>query len=271
MKTYSIKFFLALSTFGILGSALAQVVGGDFVTVNGSKITANQINEWVSFATSEGAKDTPELRQSILNDLVIREAIDQDIKKTGLLSKGNNAFKVKLATQNAKMELWFAQYFAAHPITEVDVRAEYDKQVEMSKDPKNAKEYQISQIVLASESDGNQVLAQLKSGSSFESLAKERSIDKVSAQNGGLVGWALPTQLASPMNDIVLGLSKGGVVLKPILVGNVWYVIKVDDVKPFVLPSFDQAKASVAQAMVQKERQAAIQGLLSNAKISKGK
>jgi peptidyl-prolyl cis-trans isomerase C len=271
MKTLSIKTFFLLMTALVMGSAFAQGPGSALVIINGTKITSAQLEQWVSIATSEGAKDSPELRQGILNDLVIREAIEQDIKKTNLLSKGNNAFKVKLATQNAAMELWFAQYFAAHPISEADIKAEYDKQVALSKEPKNAKEYQLSQIVVPSEVDGNQILSQLQAGSSFQALAKEKSLDKVSSQNGGLVGWALPGQLAPPMNDVVLTLSKGGVVSKPIQVGNVWYVVKVDDVKPFVMPTFDQAKTGITQAMIQKERQSAIQSLLKDAKISKGK
>jgi len=270
-NTSLIKHLLVFVLILLTGTCFAQGSGSVLVTVNGTKITAAQLDQFIALATTQGAQDTPELRQNFLNDLIVREAIAQDVKKTGLLTKGNNALKLKIAEQDAVMGLWFTQYFSQHPISESDVRNEYDKQVAVSKDPKNSKEYQISQILLASESDGNQILSQLKSGSSFESLAKEKSIDKASARNGGLIGWALPSQLASPINEIVTSLSKGGVVSKPTQVGSVWYVVKVDDIKPFVLPSFDQAKAGIAQAMIQKERQEAIQGLLKGAKISIGK
>ena len=166
----------------LLISALFLLVGGIafaqsgpnnvLVVVNGAKITAGQLNEWVNVAVSEGAKDTPELRQSIMNDLILREAVSQDAKKSGLLTSGNNAFKLKLAEQNAVLELWFAQYFKAHPLSEADVKAEYEKQVALSKEPQNTKEYKLSQIVVGSEADANQIITELNKGASFATLAQ---------------------------------------------------------------------------------------------------
>ncbi len=271
MKTHYIKFFLSITIFFLCSIAFAQGAGNIVATVNGVKITLAQLDQWVSLATSMGAKDTPELRQRVLNDMVIREAVEQDVKKTGLLSKGSNALKVKMAEKNAEMELWFAQYFALHPLSEADIRAEYEKQAAIGKDPRNAKEYQISQIVSVSEPDAMQILSQIKNGASFETLAQEKSLDKTTSQNGGLVGWVLPTQLASPMNEVLPTLSKASVVAKPIQVGAAWYIVKVNDVKPFVMPSFDQAKANIAQSLIQKERQEAIGALLKNSKITRAK
>ncbi|QWD92700.1 peptidyl-prolyl cis-trans isomerase [Polynucleobacter asymbioticus] len=247
----------------------AQSAGSVLVTVNGSKITTNQLNDWVASAVADGNPDTPQLRQNILNDLVMREAINQDVKKTGLLNKGNNAFKVKLAEQNAIVELWFAQYLKAHPITEADVQAEYDKQVALSKDPKNSKEYQVSQIVVATEAEALALMKQIKDPSSFAILAKEKSLDKSTSERGGLVGWALPSQLAAPMNEIVPTLTKGKIAPKPIQTNVGWYIIQLDDVKPVVIPPFDQVKENIARAMIQQKRQEAVSQLMGAAKIVK--
>jgi peptidyl-prolyl cis-trans isomerase C len=159
MKSKLIPIFLVATGF-FLNPAQAQT-SKTLLTVNGAKITSAQVDQWVSVSVAEGAKDTPELRQSILNDLVLREAVAQDAKKTGLLTKGNNAFKIKMAEQNAMMDIWFSQYFADHPVTNDDVRAVYDKQVELSKDPKNSKEYLVSQIVVANEAKGLSLLSKL--------------------------------------------------------------------------------------------------------------
>lgn len=252
-------------------SVLAQGAGSTLVFVNGVKITSTQLDQFVSLAVSQGRQDTPQLRQDFLNDLVVREAIAQDAKKTGLLTKGNNALKLKIAEQDAVMGLWFTQYLSQHPISEADVRNEYDKQVAVSKDPKNAKEYQISQIVTGTESEAMEIHAQLWGGSKFELLAKEKSLDKSSAQNGGMLGWGLPSQLASPMGEVVTTLSKGEVAPKPFRMGSAWYVLKVDDIRSFVMPGFDQVKASITQAMLQRERREAVQALLKNVKVTQGK
>jgi len=45
------------------------------VLVNGSKITAKQLDEMVGLAVKGGATDTTQLRQALLNDLIVKEAI----------------------------------------------------------------------------------------------------------------------------------------------------------------------------------------------------
>lgn len=266
-KLYS---YLVVSFLTLAMSAAHAQQSQTLLTVNGAKITAAQVDQWVAVSVSEGAKDTPELRQSILNDLVLREAVAQDAKKTGLLNKPNNAFKIKMAEQNAMMDIWFAQYFAAHPVTNEDVRAVYDKQVELSKDPKNSTEYLVAQIVVANEADGVEIIRQINNGASFADLAKAKSLDQTSGQQGGIVGWALPSQLTPPINDLVPNLTKGKVTQVPVKTSNGWHVIKVDDTRPFVLPTFDQARNAIAQSLIQQKRQEAVNVLMKSTKISKG-
>jgi len=83
-----------------------------------------------------------------------------------------------------------------------------------------------------------------------------------------VMGWALPSQLVPPINETVVTMNKGQFTLKPIKTDNGWHIVMVDDVKPFVLPSFDEAKAGIAQALVQQRRQEAVGALMKNVKLS---
>lgn len=264
MKNNVIALVLTL----LCAPALAQNTSGGLVTVNGVKISASQLNDWVANALSEGAQDSEQLRQAALNDLILREAIMQDAKKSGLASAPNNAFKLKIAQQNVLIEMWFANYLTAHPITDQDIKAEYEKQVLFSKDPKNARQYQISQIVVEREDEAQQLRSKINGSAGFEALAREKSADKATAVNGGLVGWVFPSQLAAPANEIVPKLSKGET-SKPIQIGSAWYLIKIDDSKPFVMPDFEQAKPTIIQGLAQQRRQQAAKALLDSAKITK--
>ena len=257
---------LAFSSAAVLAYAQSGPV---LMTINGSKIYTSQVNEMVSMAVANGAKDSPELRQNILNDLVVREVITQDIKKTGLLNKDNNALKLKLAQQNTMLDLWFAEYFKTHQITEADVKAEYERQLAISKEPKNSKQYEVAQIMVATEAEAQEIIKQIKSGTKFETLAKEKSLEKTSGAQGGVVGWVFPDQLAPPINDVIVNLGKGNITQSPIKTSNGWHVIKVDNIRAFEMPSFDQAKNTIAQELVQQRRQAAINALLKDAKVSK--
>jgi peptidyl-prolyl cis-trans isomerase C len=202
--------------------------------------------------------------------LVVREVISQDIRKTGLLNKDNNALKLKLAQQNTLLELWFEEYFKKNPVTESDIRAEYDRQVALSKEPQNSKQYEVSQIQVATEAEAAEIIQQINKGAKFETLAKDKSVEKISGAQGGLVGWVLPAQLAPPINMLIVNLDKGKVTQTPIRTNNGWHVIRVDDVRPFVIAPFDQLRNTLAQELVQQRRQQAINQLIQNAKVAKG-
>jgi peptidyl-prolyl cis-trans isomerase C len=259
---------LALLPF-FVATAFGQGTGSTLLTVNGAKITNVMLNESVNNAVAEGAKDTPELRQTILNDLILREAISQDAKKTGLLTMGDNAHRLKLAQQNAILELWFAQYFKKNPVTENDIYAEYDKQVEISKDLKSAKEYLVAQILVADEVTAVDLIKKINSGTPFDELAKTNSLDKTSGLQGGVVGWILPNQLIPLVSEVVPNLSKGQVSQSAIKTVNGWHIIKVQDIRPFVIPSFDQSKNAIVQRLVQLRRQEAANALMQSVKVVK--
>lgn len=265
-----LRALTALTLSGAAVVAYAQS-GPVLMTINGNKIYTSQVNEMVSMAVANGAKDSPELRQNVLNDLAVREVITQDIKKTGLLNKDNNALKLKLAQQNAMLDLWFAEYFKTHQVTEADVKAEYDRQLAFSKEPKNSKQYEVAQIMVATEAEAQDIIKQINAGTKFEALAKEKSLEKVSGAQGGLVGWVFPSQLAPPINDLIVNLGKGNITQSPVKTNNGWHVIKLDNIRLFEMPSFDQAKNTIAQELVQQRRQEAINALLKDAKITNSK
>lgn len=266
------QLFQCIATVALTGTSVCAYAqsGSVAMTINGGKIYTSQVNEMVSMAVANGAKDSPELRQNVLNDLAVREAITQDVKKTGLLSKDNNALKLKLAEQNAMLELWFSEYVKSRPVTEADVKAEYDRQATASKEPQNSQQYEVAQIMVTTEAEAVDLIKQINAGTKFETLAKEKSLEKVSGAQGGVVGWVFPAQLAPPINELIVSLGKGKVAPSPVKTNNGWHVIKLDDVRPFVIPSYDQVRNNIAQELLQQRRQEAINALLKDAKVVKG-
>lgn len=259
----SIALLLSAGSYAQAGS---QVV----VLVNGSKIYQKQIDEAVKAEIARGATDNPKLRQGILNDLVFREAVTQDVKKKGLAAQPDNEYRIRMAQQTAIVDIWFDQFFQNHPITEADVRAEYDKEVVRSKEPKNANQYFISEIVVGSEDEAKDVIAKLNSGGDFAALAKEKSLDKQATQNGGQLGWALPSQFVPALSDVVMTLGKGMIATTPVKTDFGWVVVKVSDIRAFKVPPFDEVKQNLVNMMIQAEKQRAIGGLMSTVKVTKG-
>jgi len=248
--------------------AQTQSSNGVAATVNGVKVFNKDLELMVKTAEASGAKDSPDLRNAILNDLVIREAILQDVKKNGLEKRGDNEARIKIANQNILIDLWFAEFMKANPITDSEIRAEYDRQAAITKEGKNSNEYKISQIIVGSEAEANDVITKLNSGSNFNQLAKEKSIDKQSAANGGEIpNWILPDQLLPPLGDTVVGLIKGKVSAKAVQTNLGWHIVRQDDMRKFKLPTFDESKNIISQSFLNRRKQEAISALMKKATV----
>ena len=268
-KTLVTLIYLAL----IAGTTCVQAesAGPVLGSVNGAKIYVKQVDDWVKNAVASGAKDTPDLRKSITDELVVREAILQDVKKTGLANRPEIDFKIKMAQQNTLLDLWFAEYFKSNPITEQDLKAEYERQVNLTKEGRNSNEYKLSQILVADQLEAEAIIEKLNGGYSFEKMAKEKSLDKASGAQGGSVNWALPDQLMTPIGDVALNLTKGKVAQKPVKTQIGWHVIRLDDVRKYSIPAFDDVKQTIAQTLIQRKKQEAVAQLMSKSKFTQGK
>ena len=265
-----IKISIIFAVILMFSSSLSYAQSGAIVSVNGTKIFQKDIEVYVKSAETRGVKDSPELRQAITNELILREAIMQDIKKSGLEKKGDNAERLKLAQQQMLQELWFEDYLKANPITDSDIRADYERQANLTKEGRNSNEYKFSQIVVVSESEANAIIKQVNDGSSFEKIAKEKSLEKTSGAQGGAVpNWVLPVGVPKSLGDTFLNLSKGKVSAVAIQTNLGWHVIRLDDIRKFKMPPLEEVKNNIYQGLLGIKKQEAVQSLIKKSTITK--
>lgn len=248
--------------------ALAQT--GVIVTVNGQKITQKEVDRIAINAAKRGIKDTTEFRQAVLNELILKEAILQDAKKIGLEKKGDNPEKIKLAQQQVLQELWFEEYVKTNPISESDLRADYDRQANLTKEGRNSNEYKISQIIVATEAEAKEIIQQVSNGAIFEKIAREKSLDKATGAQGGIIpNWILPDMVVAPLGDALVNLSGGKLDPQPVRTNLGWHVVRVEEVRKFVMPSFESAQSNIYQGLLAKKKQEAVDALIKKTIITK--
>jgi len=129
-------------------------------------------------------------------------------------------------------------------------------------------QYFVRVIVTQSDADARLVIADLKKGSDFVQLAKAKSLD-ASKANGGELGWVLPAQVMPALGTVMVNLKEGTFSALPIQTPNGWYVIKVDEKRPFKIPTFEESKTTLIQTLQQVQRQNYIRDLIKAAKITK--
>ena len=241
----------------------AKVPAGSFAVVNSVALSNGLLDQVLRNNAAQGVKDSPELRNMVRGELIGRAAISQEAVKLGLDKQDSSLAQIELLKQNFLAELLIADHLTKNPVSDAAVRADYDRQVVALKD---AKEYKIRDIVLADEAAAKAALASVRKGDAFDKVAREKSIDPSKAAGGDL-GWFLTEQINPLIANVVVNLSKGAVSAAPIQVQNVWHIIKVDDIRNFVAPKFDDAKGQIRQALQMRQRSEYVNQIISAAKV----
>ena len=245
----------------------SQAADAPVAVVNGVSIAARLMDRNVQANVAQGQKDTPELRAALKQELVARELMVQEAQKRGLDKLPTTQDALLAMRQNLLIESVLNDEFTKNPITEAELKAEYERQVKALKSAGDLQQFQISTIVLATEADARSVMTAVRSGQAFDDLAKSRSMDP-SKDKGGDLGWFLPDQIAPAISNVVVNLAPGAVSAAPIQVGPYWHVVKLMAKRPYQVPGFDESK-NLLQAAVVQSRRAALLKKLTDAAVVK--
>lgn len=108
----------------------------------------------------------------------------------------------------------------------------------------------VLQIVVASREEAGRILSELGQGADFQTLAKERSIDSLTASNGGDMGWISPndTRLPDDARAIVenLGTKK---ISDPVKRGDSYVIYQVVERREAQQQPFDQVKENIREEL----------------------
>jgi peptidyl-prolyl cis-trans isomerase C len=128
-------------------------------------------------------------------------------------------------------------------------------------------QYRVSQIVVANEADAIDLIRRIQKGGLFGKLAQEHSIDSGTRAQGGNLGWVLPSQLIQTVASVLPTMAKGAV-SGPISTPAGWVILRLDDKRSFKIPSLEDSKPQLRQAIIQQYLTEVVKGLRANAKIS---
>ena len=95
--------------------------------VNGKPVPKARVDALMKQATAQGQPATPELESQVRDEVVLREMFVQEAERQGLPASANYKTQMELARQSILIRELFTDYQKTHPVTEADIRAEYDK------------------------------------------------------------------------------------------------------------------------------------------------
>lgn len=269
------NFGVSLLCFvGMAGALWAQssnqssVVDSTVVRVNGVAITEQALHTTLTNLQSHGVAMTPQLREQVIGELIVRELMLAEFTRLKLDARPDYQQSLHEVQQRLRLDTLFNDYLANHPLSEAEERAEYARQKEGLGGSDTTPQYLLSQIVVKTELEARDIIARAQKGEPFDKLALQ-SLDEASKKNGGQVGWVFPRDIVPSIGAVIANLSKSTLAAAPIPTAAGWHVVRVDDIRAFKLPSFEDARPQLRQALLVQRRQALIEGLLKTADIKR--
>ncbi|MDB5802459.1 MAG: peptidylprolyl isomerase [Rhodocyclales bacterium] len=232
------------------------------VTVNGSPVSTGMADLLIEEQVAQGQKNTPELRSAVREELIKRELLAQEARKRGLDKSDQVISRVDLARQSILLGLYLDDYVKAHPISEAEVRAEYDRQITLLGD----KDYKVRHILVDKEEDALAIIKKLDNGGKFEELAKG-SKDEGTKDSGGDLGWGRGPDYTANFGDSVTRLEKGQYTKQPVKSSFGYHVILLEDTRKPLAPDYATVSDKVKQALIQQSVQKHVAELMGKAKI----
>ena len=210
-----------------------------------------------------GRPVTPEMQGQLREEVVAREVFMQEAQKQGLDATEDYKNQLELARQAILIRALFENYRKTNPVSDADVKAEYDKFVAAN----GGKEYKARHILVETEDQAKKIMADLKKGAKFEDIAKKQSKDPGSGANGGDLDWANPANFVPEFSEAMIKLKKGETTPAPIKTQFGWHIIRVDDIRQAQLPKMDDIKPQITQQLQQQRLQKYQEDLRAKAKI----
>jgi peptidyl-prolyl cis-trans isomerase C len=244
-------------------AAAAAAAAPKTVVVNGVTIPKARFDALTNEVRASGrAPQGAEVNQMIKEELVNREVLMQASVRKGLDKRADVLTQLDLARQDVLVRALFDDHLKANPISDADLKKQYDElKLQMGDN-----EYKARHILVEKEDEAKALATDLSRGGDFNKLAKDKSKDTGSKDNGGDLDWGPAGRYVKPFGDALKALKKGET-SPPIQTNFGWHIIRLDDVRPMKHPAFEELKPQFQQRAQQEAVQKLVMDLRSKAKV----
>ena len=261
INTLLLATTLLITSPGML--PLAQAADAAVATVNGKPIKQSLLDFIVKDAGSRGQKIDDNTRSIIVSKLISNELVYQEAQRQGLDKQSDFIAKEELARRELLVNAYLQDYLKKNPVSEADIKSAYEK----FKTEVGDKEYSARHILVGTEAEAKDIIAQLAKGGDFAKIAKEKSKDTGSKDKGGDLGWFSPGGMVKSFGDAVVKLQKGLYTTVPVQTQFGWHVIKLEDIRDAQPPTYDKVKDNLQKQLQQRQLEKLLTDLRAKAKI----
>lgn len=233
-------------------------------TVNGTPISESLVGMMLKQRTNLGRPADPESRKTFIDNLAMQLIISQEAVKKGLDKAPEVVNRIELGRQSVLVDAFVQDYVKNNAVSEDMLKAEYEK----IKAQATGTEYKARHILVENEAEAKDIIARLKKNpEAFEALAKEKSKDRGSKDNGGDLGWFDPRGMVPEFGAAVAQLAKGKFTEEPVKSQFGYHVILLEDSRQQQVQPLEQIKPALMQQMQQQNLKKLFDEMKAKAKI----
>ena len=229
------------------------------VTVNGKAITQQEVDSELMQATQGRFNQVPadkqqQLRSQVLEQLVAKELIFEDAKKTGVMEsqdfKDEYAKVIERVKKELAIQVWQKRELDKVNVSNKEVKKYYDDNKEEFDEKESV---HARHILVKTEDEAKDIVKQLKglSGKNLENkfidLAKSKSTGP-SGPKGGDLGYFAQGQMVPEFNKEVFSM-KVGTISNPVKTQFGYHVIYLQDKKASKTRAFTEVKPFIEQRL----------------------
>jgi peptidyl-prolyl cis-trans isomerase C len=252
-----------MATVAVVAALSPAAWAQNVAIVNGKAVPKARVDALMQQVVRSGRQVTPEMEGQIKEEVIAREVFMQEAQSRGLDATDDFRTQIELARQTILIRELFTDYQKKNPITDAEVKAEYDKFAANN----SGKEYKARHILVEKEDQAKAIIAQLKKGAKFDEIAKKSSKDPGSGAKGGDLDWANPGNYVKEFSEALMALAKGKMTETPVKTQFGYHIIRLDDVRDAKLPAFDEVKPQISQQLLQQKMSKFQEELRGKAKI----
>jgi peptidyl-prolyl cis-trans isomerase C len=242
-----------------LGASRAAVV-------NGRPVSESVLRIYVLTTERKNLEDlSAEDRVRVLDDLIGLGLLAQQADKDGLTASRTLAAQLELQRLRTVANAMANDYIEKNPPTDAAIQAIYDENL-----PRLAgDQYKARHILVPTSAEAESVIAELRRGANFVTLAEARA-DGPTGPNGGALDWFTLDSMPPPFATAVRAMSVGSYSTTPVQTDFGFHVILLEETRKQEAPALADIRAELAEA-AQRERLADyIKALRQGAKVTVG-
>jgi len=262
-------FFAACLVALLAVPAFAQPKGaakGDPIVarVNGQVLHRSDVQLAMSTLPPQARRaPAQEVYLQVLNRMANSLLLAQASRKAGMDREPGVKSEIKLTVNNVLAGAYVTS-LARKEITKAKLKEAYEK---YKKAASHQIEVRARHILVKTEKEAKEIIAELNKGASFVKLAKEKTIDPPGKANGGDLGYFTRNEMVPAFAAAAFALKKGEWTQSPVHTQYGWHVIKVLDRRPVKVGTYKEVAPRIAQRMEAEIAAKKIQELRKRAKF----